>query len=299
MRNPTRLLGWAAVAYAVLWSPLTSEMISLGTIHSVLRSPWAVIIPLLSRAAYIVTGVAVIVGAWWGLGALRTVACASGLVALVAAAKGMLSVLADKEAIASMLFLVFGVLPHALLFGFASTLRRSGRIPRGEFERSVNSSPSPPRHLRGLALAVIAVGLLVPPVMGLVVRVYLQHLGRPVLEWSEIFSVSFLIISVIMVAWAATPFGGLAAVLWFWCRHSPSRTDARVRFIAVGVGFLAAALADIAGYAEMWHTSDFLVGFAIPGMVFSAAAIGVLLGWLVARATVELRRVVGRDHTSG
>lgn len=298
MKTSARVLGLTALAYGLFSFPLGSDMIALGMLHPALGSRWAASIPVLSKAAYLAAGIAVAVQTRWGLGFLMATAGASGVVALAASFVKLPSVLGREEALASLLFLLFGVLPHGLLFGFALALRRT---ERSVGERSCSASPiksaferptTEARRSRFLAVSVVALvamGLLIPPTTGLIVRARLQGSGQSVLEWSEILSAGFLTAMLIMNVWATTPFGALALLTWFWVGRAPNVAQLRVRGTATVGGFLAAALADVAGYMEMWRTSDIVVGVAIPMMVFPAGVLGLCAGWVIGTGASKFR----------
>lgn len=85
---------------------------------------------------------------------------------------------------------------------------------------TVGGSPLAPIFLgRGWPQRIVLFGYFVPVFVGVCVRTYLQHIGKPVVEWSWIFEPPRIVQFLLFLAYWDAPF--------FWSRRWPAANRCR------------------------------------------------------------------------
>jgi len=132
---------------------------------------------------------------------------------------------------------------------------------------------------RGWPLAIALVGYFFPAVVGVCVRAYLQHIGKPVIEWAWVFEPVRLIQFLVFMTYWDVPFLLVAAL----ARRKPI-SDRANRPLVLG-GFLGTLAASTLVFADLWRNIEAIImgALLIPFFVLPGTLAGLALGWLFAR----------------
>ena len=144
---------------------------------------------------------------------------------------------------------------------------------------TVGDSSHGPIVNRGWPLRIVLFGYFVPAVVGICVRTYLHHIGKPVVEWSWIFDPSRLVQFLVFFAYWDVPFLLVAALA-----HRKPWSDRANRPVVLGA-FLGTLLASILLFADLWRNIEAVMigALLIPFFILPGTLVGLALGWLIAR----------------
>lgn len=134
------------------------------------------------------------------------------------------------------------------------------------------------RFDRRWPLRIALFGYFVPPVIGVCVRSYLVHIGKPVVEWSWIFGSPRLIVFLALLVYWDVPFLLVAALA-----HRRPLTNPANRPLVVGA-FLGTLAASVFLFADLWRNIEAVMigALVIPFFILPGTLVGLALGWLVA-----------------
>jgi hypothetical protein len=138
---------------------------------------------------------------------------------------------------------------------------------------AITGAPASIFH-RGWPRRIALFGYFVPAVVGVCVRTYLQHIGKPVMEWSWVFdrSVQFLV----LLAYWDIPFLLVAKL----ARRKPLSN--RANLLMVLGAFLGTLVASVYLFADMWKNVEAILlgALLIPFLILPGTVVGFVLGWL-------------------
>jgi hypothetical protein len=142
---------------------------------------------------------------------------------------------------------------------------------------------SPSFLRRGWPRRITLIGYFLPVVVGLCVRVYLQRMARPVVEWSWFFEPVRLMGMAISLAYWDIPFLLIAAM----AGRRPLK-DRKNRILVTG-GFLGTLLLSILVFADLWRNIEAIMmgTILIPFFILPGTLVGLGIGWLIARFSSE------------
>jgi hypothetical protein len=134
---------------------------------------------------------------------------------------------------------------------------------------------------------MLLLGYFLPVMVGILVRSYLQSIGKPVAEWSWFFNPSLFIYFVFALLYWEVPF---FLVAWL---GRPSRIADPGRTIIVFAGFLGTSLASILLFADFWKNLEAVIlgTIIIPFLILPGTLLGLAIGWVAAR----IRRTPGKS----
>lgn len=126
---------------------------------------------------------------------------------------------------------------------------------------------------------MLVFGYFLPVIVGIVVRSYLQSIGKPVVEWSWVFSPSLFIYFVFALLYWELPYFLLA-----WLGRPRPLADPDRAIIVFG-GFLGTSLTSILLFADVWKNVEAVIlgTLAIPFLILPGTLLGLAIGWIAAR----------------
>lgn len=159
----------------------------------------------------------------------------------------------------------------------------------GEGRRAASArarSPSRPARRWGLAGLFAATGILLPWLVGIGVKLYLDHQGRPTLPVSDFLALEVVPILLVqtLVLWAF-PFLILASALVVpWSVASAADPSGRPSTLPVWLAYALGFLADVVLFTGIFWEFDAIMLIVPLGLsLVPPMAVGYFLGWWIVR----------------
>lgn len=125
---------------------------------------------------------------------------------------------------------------------------------------------------------MLLLGYFLPVMVGILVRSYLQSIGKPVAEWSWFFNPSLFIYFVFALLYWEVPF---FLVAWL---GRPSRIAKPGRATIVLGGFLGTLVPSILLFANLAENGEAIIlgTIIIPFLILPGTLLGLAIGWAAA-----------------
>jgi hypothetical protein len=134
---------------------------------------------------------------------------------------------------------------------------------------------------------IISVGIVLPWLVGISVKLYLQSLGKPTQPYSNFYYPPEIIwYEALMTLWWASPFIGLANLALHWKRF-------QIIIITFIFGVVGATTCFIGYWQSLSEVESIIYAFIIPIIILTAMGVGLLAGLVVSGVGLLLRKVRG------
>ncbi len=149
---------------------------------------------------------------------------------------------------------------------------------------------------KNIALAIVLLGLTLPWIIGIGVKLYLQFQGKPTWTWSHLSDPTILFLMIHANFWFALPYLGLASLSrQIFQRRLPffNQFNPWVNWLMIFSGLLWGTVASVRLLLKIFWVFDprilvfpFLISFYYVGYMF----LGLGFGWIVALAISAFRK---------